>query len=164
MSRYCIERDSNPPTLCVGGDVTHVLCTVAAKLPWTDVPSRLTNAGPSSFLCCTWQEKPQHAPRARPATHSDELLQTHVKALVVEMIVALDRFENNLFDTVQECYDDSRAVGVLDSDDFVAEWGQKNYLLVHRWMAMQGYLGVLAKRGVLSQEPWMCEGCGEFHY
>ena len=28
----------------------------------------------------------------------------------------------------------------------------------------QGYLGVLAKRGVLSQEPWMCEGCGEWHY
>ena len=95
---------------------------------------------------------------------SDELLQAHLKALVLEMIVALDRFENNLFDTVQECYDDLRAVGFEKGDDRVAEWGQKNYLLVHRWMAMQGYLGVLAKRGVLSQEPWMCEGCGEWHY
>ena len=33
--------------------------------------------------------------------------------------MALDRFENNLFDTVQECYDDLRAVGVLEGDDFV---------------------------------------------
>ena len=41
------------------------------------------------------------------------------------MTVALDRFENNLFDTVQECYDDLRAVGVLEGNDFVAEWGQK---------------------------------------
>ena len=94
---------------------------------------------------------------------SDELLQAHLKALVLEMIVALDRFENNLFDTVQECYDDLRAVGFEEGDDLVAEWGQKNYLLVHRWMAMKGYLGVLAKRGVLSQEPWMCEGSGELH-
>ena len=53
MSRYCIERDSNPQTLCVGGDAAHVLCTVAAKLRWTGIPSRLTNPGPSSFLCCT---------------------------------------------------------------------------------------------------------------
>ena len=27
---------------------------------------------------------------------------------------------------------------------------RENDLLVHRWMAMKGYLGVLAKRGVLS--------------
>ena len=46
----------------------------------------------------------------------------------------------------------------------VAAWGQKNDLLVHRWMAMQGYLGVLAKRGVLSFKPYWCMVCHKVHY
>ena len=85
------------------------------------------------------------------------MVQAHIENLVAEMVVALDRFELNLFDTVQECYDDLRAVGFEPGDDKVAVWGRENELLVHRWMAMKGYLGVLAKRGVLSLDPYWCE-------
>ena len=134
---------------------------------WTDCPDRLTTLGPRSFLCCDLQEKEQQAPRAHhrsTASDTDKLVQAHVECLMSEMKIALDRFEQNLFDTVQECFDDVVAVGYEKGDDQVAAWGQKNDLLVHRWMAMKGYLGVLAKRGVLSLEPYWCEECSKVHY
>ena len=123
---------------------------------WTECPDRLTTLGPPSFLCCDVQENEQHAPRAdhrSTASKADKLVLAHVECLMLQMTIALDRFEQNLFDTVQECFDDVVAVGCEKGDDQVAAWGQKNDLLVHRWMAMKGYLGVLAKRGVLSLEP-----------
>ena len=134
---------------------------------WTDCPDRLTTLGPRSFLSCDVQEKEQHAPRAdhrSTASKADKLVLAHVDCLVEQMTIALDRFEQNLFDTVQECFDDVVAVGYEKGDDQVAAWGQKNDLLVHRWMAMKGYLGVLAKRGVLSFEPYWCEECSKVHY
>ena len=79
-------------------------------------------------------------------------------------MLAFDRFEQNLFDTVQECFDDVVAVGYENGDDEVAVWGEKNELLVHRWMAMKGYLGVLAKRGVFSFKPYCCMVCHKVHY
>ena len=100
---------------------------------WTDCPDRLTTLGPRSFLCCDLQEKEQQAPRAHhrsTASDTDKLVQAHVECLMSEMKIALDRFERNLFATVQECYDDVRAVGFEKGDDEVAVWGEKNELLV----------------------------------